>query len=166
MPPAKKPASQARRRSPATFTELAALTQLTKSLDAAQVALAELRKDTGRDVSQGARDLYNDLRTFLTSASERVKLRRKVLIADGDAGKPVSAVDVALSGLSTSRRREPRSPSREADRAAPERSRARTPSAPPPEAAEPEAAINPLGRPTCSAPRSGPIVCSSMIPRV
>jgi hypothetical protein len=82
MPPAKKPASQARRRSPATFTEPAALKQLTKSLDAAQVALAELRKDTGRDVSQGARDLYNDLRTFLTSARRDTGKLAKALQRD------------------------------------------------------------------------------------
>ena len=62
MPPAKKPASQPPRRSPVAFTEPAALKRLTESLDAAQEALAELRKDTRRDVSKGARDLYNDLR--------------------------------------------------------------------------------------------------------
>ena len=51
MPSAKKPVSQSPLRSPATFTEPAALKQLTtKSLDAAQEALAHMRKDTGRDV--------------------------------------------------------------------------------------------------------------------
>ncbi len=68
MPPAKKPASQSTRRSPVAFTEPAALKRLTESLDAAQEAVAELRKDTRRDVSKGARDLYNDLRKFVTSA--------------------------------------------------------------------------------------------------
>jgi hypothetical protein len=69
MPPAKKPGSQSPLRSPVTFTEPAALKQLTtKSLDAAQEALAALRKGTGRDVGQGARDLYSDLRTFVGSA--------------------------------------------------------------------------------------------------
>ena len=63
MPPAKKPATSASRARVAP-KEPAALKRLTKSLDAAQEALAELRKDTGRDVSQGARDLYKDLRTF------------------------------------------------------------------------------------------------------
>ena len=69
MPPAKKPVSQSLLRSPVTFTEPAALMQLTsKSLDSAQEALAELRKGAGRDVGQGARDLYGDLRTFVSSA--------------------------------------------------------------------------------------------------
>ncbi len=69
MPPAKKPVSPSLLRSPVTFTEPAALKQLTtKSLEAAQEALAELRKGTGRDVAQGARELYSDLRTFVGSA--------------------------------------------------------------------------------------------------
>ena len=70
MPPADKPVSQSPLRSPVTFTEPAALKQLTtKSLDAAQEALAALRKGTGRDVGQGARELYSDLRTFVSSAA-------------------------------------------------------------------------------------------------
>ena len=67
MPPAKKPAS-AQSRSGVAFKEPAALKRLNRSLDAAQEALAELRKDTGRDVGQGARDLYKDVRTFVSSA--------------------------------------------------------------------------------------------------
>jgi hypothetical protein len=67
MPPAKKPTPSAPR-TRAAFKEPVALTRLNRSLDAAQEALAELRKDTGRDVGQGARDLYRDLRTFVTSA--------------------------------------------------------------------------------------------------
>jgi hypothetical protein len=52
MPPARKLPSQSLPRSAVavTFTEPAALKRLTESLDAAQAALAELRKDTGRDV--------------------------------------------------------------------------------------------------------------------
>jgi hypothetical protein len=67
MPPAKKPTPSSPR-TRAAFKEPVALTRLNRSLDAAQEALAELRKDTGRDVGQGARDLYKDLRTFVTSA--------------------------------------------------------------------------------------------------
>jgi len=52
------------------------------SLDAAQEALAELRKDTGRDVSQGARDLYKDVRTFITSARRDSGKLAKALAQD------------------------------------------------------------------------------------
>src|ERR1700758_3293149 len=67
MSPAKKPTPSSRP-ARAEFKEPAALKRLTRSLDAAQEALGELRKDTGRDVGQGARDLYKDLRTFVSSA--------------------------------------------------------------------------------------------------
>jgi hypothetical protein len=56
MPPAKKP-SRSSPRTRAAFKEPAALNRLNRSLDAAQEALAELRKDTERDVGHGARDL-------------------------------------------------------------------------------------------------------------
>ncbi len=83
MPPAKKPVSQSLLRSPVTFTDPAALKQLTtKSLDAAQEALAELRKGTGRDVGQGARDLYSDLRTFVSSARRDTGKLAKALQRD------------------------------------------------------------------------------------
>ena len=83
MPPAKKPVSQSLLRSPVTLTEPAALKQLTtKSLDAAQEALAELRKGTGRDVGQGARDLYIDLRTFVSSARRDTGKLAKALQRD------------------------------------------------------------------------------------
>jgi hypothetical protein len=68
MPPAKKPTRARAPRTSAAFQEPAALKRLTTSLDAAQDALVELRKDAGRDVGQGARDLYRDLRTFVSSA--------------------------------------------------------------------------------------------------
>ena len=83
MPRAKKPVSQSLLRSPVTFTEPAALKQLTtKSLDAAQEALAELRKGTGRDVGQGARDLYSDLRTFVSSTRRDTGKLAKALQRD------------------------------------------------------------------------------------
>jgi len=53
MPPAKQPTRSGAARTSAAFKEPAALKRLTTSLDAAQDALAELRKDTGRDVGQG-----------------------------------------------------------------------------------------------------------------
>ena len=83
MPSAKKPVSQSLLRSPVTFTDPAALMQLTtKSLDAAQEALAELRKGAGRDVGQGARDLYSDLRTFVSSARRDTGKLAKALQRD------------------------------------------------------------------------------------
>ena len=80
MPPAKKPTrSKSRSR---TFKEPAALNRLTKSLDTAHEALAELRKDTGRDVSQGARGVYKDLRTFVSSARRDTGKLAKALARD------------------------------------------------------------------------------------
>jgi hypothetical protein len=51
-----------------SFKEPPALKRLHKSLDNANDALSELRVNTGREVSQSARDLYKDLRTFVSSA--------------------------------------------------------------------------------------------------
>ena len=67
MPPAKKPTTSSPRTGGA-FKEPPALRRLNRSLDGAEEALAKLRKDTGRGVGQGARDLYEDLQTFVTSA--------------------------------------------------------------------------------------------------
>jgi hypothetical protein len=66
MPPAKN--SPSRSSHPTTFKEPAALKWLSSSLDTAQQALVELREHTGRDVSQGARELHKDLRAFISSA--------------------------------------------------------------------------------------------------
>ena len=81
MPPAKKPAVS-RSRSRAAFKEPAALKRLSRSLDAAQEALVELRNDTGRDVGQGTRDLYKDLRTFVASARRDSGKLAKALARD------------------------------------------------------------------------------------
>jgi hypothetical protein len=69
MPAARKPASRtttAPKRT--TAAEPAALKRLNKSLDDSQKALVALRKDLGKDVSQGARDLYDDLGKFIKDA--------------------------------------------------------------------------------------------------
>jgi DNA-binding transcriptional ArsR family regulator len=81
MPQAKKPAPRPSR-PPAAFREPAALRRVSKSLDAAQDALGELRKDAGRDVSQGTRALYKDLRTFLSSARRDTGRLAKALQRD------------------------------------------------------------------------------------
>ena len=88
MPPAKKPASP---RSQA-FKEPAALKRLSRSLESAQEALAELRKDTERDVSHGARDLYGDLRTFRRECATRYR--------EADKGAPARFRARAKTGRS------------------------------------------------------------------
>src|SRR4030081_3525835 len=80
MPPAKKPVASASRSR--TFKEPAALKRLTKSLDAAQEALSALGKDTSRDVSHGARDVYKNLRTFVSSARRDTGKLGKALARD------------------------------------------------------------------------------------
>jgi len=82
MPPAKKPTRSRAPRTSAAFTEPAALKRLNRSLDAAQDALVELRTDTGRDVGQGARDLYKDVRTFVSSARRDTSKLAKALQRD------------------------------------------------------------------------------------
>ncbi len=113
MPQARKSTSSART---GTFTEPAALKRLERALDTAQTALTELGKDTGRDVSTGARDLYKDLRTFITSARRnRQKLARalrrdfeqaqKKLASTGQPSRPASrpATRRRASGTATKR---------------------------------------------------------------
>ena len=82
MPPAKN--STSRSSHPGTFKEPAALKWLSSSLDTAQQALVELREDTGRDVSQGARDLHKDLRAFISSARRDTGKLAKALQRDFD----------------------------------------------------------------------------------
>ena len=114
MPPAKKPAPSSPRTG-AAFKEPAALERLNRSLDAAQEALAELRKDTGRDVGQGARDLYKDLRTFVSSARRDSGKLAKALQRDFEqaqkrlAGAPPAR---ARTAATASRQRKPRTGTR------------------------------------------------------
>src|SRR5665811_926992 len=79
MPPAKNSTSRS-----STFREPAALKWLSSSLDTAQQALVELREDTGRDVSQGARELHKDLRAFISSARRDTGKLAKALQRDFD----------------------------------------------------------------------------------
>jgi hypothetical protein len=67
MPPAKRSTSTTARRV-TNFKPPAALNRLNQSIDAAEKALVQLSKHGGRDVSQGSRDLYKNLKTFVTSA--------------------------------------------------------------------------------------------------
>jgi hypothetical protein len=79
MPPAKNSTLRS-----STFKEPAALKWLSSSLDTAQQALVELRQDTGRDLSQGARDLHKDLRGFISSARRDAGKLAKALQRDFD----------------------------------------------------------------------------------
>jgi DNA-binding transcriptional ArsR family regulator len=120
MPQAKKPAARSSR-PPAVFREPTALRRVSRSLDAAQDALAELRKDTGRDLSEGTRELYKDLRTFLSSARRDTGRLAKALQRDftqaqkrlgapGSATRPAraSAPSRARGGRSGTAERQPR----------------------------------------------------------
>jgi len=110
MPPAKKPTSSSPRTRQA-FAEPAAFKRLNRSLDAAQDALAELRKDTGHDVGEGARDLYKDLRTFIASARRDGGKLAKALQRDFEraqkrlAGTPAGRSRAAVTA---SRQRKPK----------------------------------------------------------
>ena len=115
MPPAKKPTRSRAPRANAAFREPAALKRLTRSLDAAQEALVELRKDTGRDVGQGASDLYKDVRTFVSSARRDSGKLAKALQRDFEqaqkrlAGTPTAR---SRSTATTTRQRAPRTAAR------------------------------------------------------
>jgi len=114
MPEAKNTAPSAAR-TRAAFKEPAALTRLNKSLDAAQEALAELRKDTGRDVGQAARDLYKDLRTFVSSARRDSGKLAKALQRDFEqAQKRFTSTPAARSPPATTanRHRKPQAAAR------------------------------------------------------
>ena len=96
MPPAKN--STSRSSHPGTFKEPAALKWLSSSLDTAQQALVELREDTGRDVSQGARDLHKDLRAFISSARRDTGKLAKALQRDFDQAQKQLAQGTGTAG--------------------------------------------------------------------
>jgi hypothetical protein len=95
MPPAKNSTSRS-----STFKEPAALKWLSSSLDTAQQALVELREDTGRDVSQGARDLHKDLRAFISSARRDAGKLAKALQRDFDQAQKQLAQGTGTAGES------------------------------------------------------------------
>jgi hypothetical protein len=80
MPPTRKPASTRPR--PRAFKEPPALKRLNKSLDTANDALAELRKATRRDLSQGAQDIYKDVRILIADARRDSGKLAKALARD------------------------------------------------------------------------------------
>lgn len=116
MPPAKKPAASSSRARVA-FKEPAALTRLTKSLDVAQEALTELRKHTGHDANEAARDLYKDLRTFVSSARRDTGKLAKALARDvAQAQKQLAATPRAKARTTTTGQRKRQAPARRTTR--------------------------------------------------
>jgi len=98
MPAAKRStrSSSSRKRN---FKEPAALKRLTKSLDTAQDALAELSKQGGRDVGQSAGAIYKDLRAFVTNARRHSGRLGKALARDFDQAQ--KTLSTSTSGSST-----------------------------------------------------------------
>lgn len=82
MPAAKRSTRSSSRTS--SFKEPAAFKRLTKSLDTAQDALAELSRQGGRDVGQSAGAIYKDLRTFVSNARRHSGRLGKALARDFD----------------------------------------------------------------------------------
>jgi hypothetical protein len=82
MPQAKRSTSTRARTS--KFKQPPALKRLTTSLDNAQKALTELTKGGGHDVGTGAKDLYSDLRKFVSSANRSSSKLGKALQRDFD----------------------------------------------------------------------------------
>ena len=122
MPPAKKPTRSPVGRVNAAFREPAALKRLTRSLDAAQEALVELRKDTGRDVGQGARDLYKDVCTFVSSARRDSGKLAKALQRDFEQAQKRLAGTPAARSRSTATASRQRTPGTAARRTSPKAS--------------------------------------------
>jgi hypothetical protein len=87
----RKPVSSQRRSR--TFREPAALKRVNKSLDSAYHALAELRKDAGRDISQGARDVYQDVRTLVADARRDTGKLARALARDFEQAERDVTVD-------------------------------------------------------------------------
>jgi hypothetical protein len=93
-------------RARAAFKEPAALKRLNKSLEAAQKALAELRAQGGRDLSQGARSLHKDLGSFVSSARGHTGKLGKALQSDFEqAQKAVAKTTGSTRRTSTARKR-------------------------------------------------------------
>ena len=107
MPPVKTTSRSTR---PSTFREPAALRWLSSSLVAAEQALVQLREDTGRDVSQGARDLHKDLRAFIGNARRDTGKLAKALARDFEHAQKQLAQGTSTAAQSPAKRpaRKPR----------------------------------------------------------
>jgi DNA-binding transcriptional ArsR family regulator len=137
MPSAKNTSRSTR---PSTFREPAALRWLSSSLDAAEQALAALREDAGRDVSQGARDLHKDLRAFISNARRDTGKLAKALARDFEHAQKQLTEGTGTAASPERARRRARSDRAAASRTStpkPARSRAVTSTAAPTSSAEP-----------------------------
>lgn len=89
----------------APYKEPAALKRLSKSLESANAALADLQKQTGRDVSKTARDLYKDLRSVVTNARRHSGRLTSALQRDFEqAQKKLKTANTRSSRTTTSSR--------------------------------------------------------------
>ena len=117
MPPARKSARSTSRRSAgrstsrrssassrgsARFKEPTAVKQLNRSLEAAQKAINDLRKQAGRDAGAGTRSLHQDLRKFVTNAKRDSGKLSTALKRDFDqAQKTIATARSSGSGRRT-----------------------------------------------------------------
>ncbi len=90
MPPARKSARSSPRTRTA-FKEPAAIKRLNSSLDAAQKAVADLRKHAGRGAGQSTRDLHKGLGTFVSSARRDAGKLGKALARDFEQAQKLVA---------------------------------------------------------------------------
>src|SRR5581483_11938392 len=68
MPQARKSAARSSARKSAAFKEPAAIARLNRSLEAAQKAVTELTKHTGRNAGKTTKSLHKDVRQFVANA--------------------------------------------------------------------------------------------------
>src|SRR5579863_3251527 len=101
MPQAKR--STSTRRSTSRFKEPAAFKRLTTSLDTAQKALTELSKGSGRAGTKGAKDLYADLRGFVSNARRDSNKVAKALQREFDQAQKQLAKAAKGAGSTTRR---------------------------------------------------------------
>jgi hypothetical protein len=84
-----------------SFKEPAALKRLSKSLEAANAALGDLQKQSGRDVSKISRDLYKDLRTFVSNARRHSGRLTSALQRDYEQAQKVAKTKTNARGSRT-----------------------------------------------------------------
>jgi hypothetical protein len=113
----------------AQFKEPAAIARLNKSLEGATAALSQLSSHAGRDASKGARDLYKDVKSFITNARRDSGKFAKALKSDFDAAQKKLATATSSNSASSaggSRSRSTAAKKKPATRTAAKRSTTRT----------------------------------------
>jgi hypothetical protein len=105
MAQARRSSSTSRSRT-ASFKQPPALKRLGTSLDTAQKALGELTRGGGRDVSKSSKDIYTDLRKFLSNARTHTNKLGKALQRDFEQAQKQLAKGASgsTSGRSSSSR--------------------------------------------------------------